>query len=131
MEAYFTVESISRRSEVTFHTLRTRLVVVVNARLQNGEFTERGLAKILGISQPQIHNVLKGARKLQWELAERLMAELQIRLLDLWTDEELEAEERVRQMAGTYRDRERVPRRQPGREWNSGAAGYREQSAAV
>jgi|SRR5579875_1198208 len=141
MEAYFTVESISRKPEVTFQTLRTRLVAVVHARMQNGEFTERGLAKILGISQPQIHNVLKGARKLQWELAERLMAELHIKLLDLWTEEELGAEERVRGISGQAagapywargeQERATVARRQPGREMRIGEAEFRTSSAAV
>ena len=49
----------------------------------NGDFTERGLARILGVSQPQMHNVLKGARKLTPELADRLLARLGIDLLDL------------------------------------------------
>lgn len=96
MEAYFTVESISRKSDPNFHTLRARLVGLVNARLQNGEFTERGLAKILGASQPHVHNVLKGSRTLQWDLADRMIAELSIKILDLWTDEELANDERIR-----------------------------------
>lgn len=96
MEAYFTVESISRKSDPNFHTLRARLVGLVNARLQNGEFTERGLAKILGASQPHVHNVLKGTRTLQWDLADRMVAELSIKMLDLWTDEELANDQRIR-----------------------------------
>ncbi|HTU45972.1 MAG TPA: hypothetical protein VMF91_12965 [Bryobacteraceae bacterium] len=118
MEAYFTMESISRKSDVTFHALRTRLVAVVNARLQNGEFTERGLAKILGVSQPQIHNVLKGARKLQWDLADRLIIDLRIKLLDLWDDDELVVDERTQRLSlQTSAPHTQIPRKQPGHEF--------------
>ena len=125
MEAYFTVESISRTT-VNFHTLRTRLVAAVKARMQNGEFTERGLAKILGVSQPHMHNVLKGARTLQWDLADRLIADLAINLMDLWNDENLAADEPVQGLAlesafASYAAREdrypeMVPRKQPSHE---------------
>lgn len=117
MEAYFTMESISRKSDVTFHILRTRLVAAVNARLQNGEFTERSLAKILGVSQPQIHNVLKGARTLQWDLADRLIADLGIKILDLWNDDELVADERAQRLAvQASMSNTQIPRKQPGHE---------------
>jgi hypothetical protein len=68
---------------LTFQTLQVRLIAFVNTRIQNGDFTERGLAKILGISQPQIHNVLKGARKLRPELADRLIRKFEMSVLDL------------------------------------------------
>src|SRR5205807_458087 len=54
--------------------------------------TERGLARILGISQPQIHNVLKGARKLRPELADRLIRQLEMTVLDLFDPPELLAQ---------------------------------------
>lgn len=63
--------------------MQARLIAFVNTRVQNGDFTERGLAKILGISQPQIHNVLKGARKLRPELADRLIRKFEMSVLDL------------------------------------------------
>jgi|GraSoiStandDraft_57_1057295.scaffolds.fasta_scaffold181528_1 plasmid maintenance system antidote protein VapI len=44
---------------------------------------------MLGISQPQMHNVLKGARKLRPELADRLVASLEITLPDLFETTEL------------------------------------------
>lgn len=62
---------------------------MVNARIQNGDFTERGLARVLGISQPQIHNVLKGARKLRPELADRVISNLEMTVLDLLQTVEL------------------------------------------
>jgi predicted XRE-type DNA-binding protein len=141
MEAYFTVESFSRTSEVTFHTLRSRLVAAVNARVQNGEFTERGLARILGVSQPHIHNVLKGARKLQWDLADRLIADLGIKLLDLLTDDELAGDKGVQRLSTrtpmlTYTRRDdpgahMVPRKQPGQELRAKRTEQANRSAAV
>ena len=44
---------------------------------------------MLGISQPQMHNVLKGARKLRPELADRLVASLEITVADLFETAEL------------------------------------------
>lgn len=70
-------------NKVTFQALQTRLIAFVNTRIRNGDFTERGLAKILGVSQPQIHNVLKGARKLRPELADRLIRKFEMSILDL------------------------------------------------
>ena len=45
-------------------------------RIHNGETTERRLAKMIGISQPQMHNVLKGSRTLKPEIADLLIAQL-------------------------------------------------------
>ena len=86
---YFSLESNSREQKVTFGALQTRLICAVNARIHNGNFTERGLARILGVSQPQIHNVLKGVRKLRTELADRLIRSLEMSVLDLFDIEEL------------------------------------------
>lgn len=44
---------------------------------------------MLGISQPQIHNLLKGARKLRPEVADRLIASLKMALVDLLETAEL------------------------------------------
>ena len=62
--AYFKVESNPGFGKVDFAALQSRLKHAVIRRIYNGEFTERGFARMLGISQPQVHNVLKGARKL-------------------------------------------------------------------
>jgi hypothetical protein len=77
------VELNANSGKVTFQVLQRRLILFVNSRIQNGDFTERGLAKILGVSQPQIHNVLKGARKLRPELADRLIRKFEMSVLDL------------------------------------------------
>ena len=86
--AYFRVESTAAQKyqPITFAVLRTRLLQVVNGRIRNGEFTERGLARLVGLSQPQVHNLLKGARRLSSDTADLLMARLGISILDLIAD---------------------------------------------
>jgi transcriptional regulator with XRE-family HTH domain len=93
---YFTVESFLGPKRVTFEVLRTRLVQLVKLRVNNGEFTERGLARILGISQSQAHNVLKGARLLQVQLADRMLAKLGLSATDLFSEDELDAALRLK-----------------------------------
>lgn len=90
------MESVLKTEKVAFETLLTRLISAVNLRIKNGEYTERGLARILGISQPQMHNVLKGARTLHADLADRLLRKLGISVLHLFEDGELSAELRAR-----------------------------------
>jgi transcriptional regulator with XRE-family HTH domain len=55
----------------------------VRTRVRNGEVTERGLALRAGISQPYLHNVLKGARQMTPDLADRLLRELNLKVADL------------------------------------------------
>jgi hypothetical protein len=81
---------------ISFESLLGRLISAVNLRIKNGEYTERGLARILGVSQPQMHNVLKGARTLHTDLADRLLWKLGISVLDLFEEGELSEELRAR-----------------------------------
>jgi transcriptional regulator with XRE-family HTH domain len=78
---------------LNFVSLRQRLINVVNRLISNGLYTERGIARLTGISQPQVHNILKGARSLTPETADLLMGKMNILLLDLISREE--AEERL------------------------------------
>jgi len=78
------------QSKASFTVLKARLIRFVNLRIQNGDFTERGLARILGISQSQVHNVLKGARKLKPELADHMMRKLDMSVLDLLDPSEVQ-----------------------------------------
>jgi plasmid maintenance system antidote protein VapI len=82
--------------KISFQALLERLIFAVNLRIKNGEYTERGLARILGISQPQMHNVLKGARTLHTDLADRLLWKLGISVLHLFNADELSEELRAR-----------------------------------
>lgn len=69
---------ISHGNKVTFATLERRLRRRVLERIHNGDFSERGAALLAGISQPHLHNALKGSRRLSPELADRLMVRLSI-----------------------------------------------------
>jgi plasmid maintenance system antidote protein VapI len=68
---------------MTFEELHRRLVHHLNRCVQRGEITERGVARRMGMSQPHIHNVLKGKRLLSWRSADALLRELHLNLMDL------------------------------------------------
>ncbi len=66
-----------------FDVLQKRLIAVLRTRLQNGELTERRLAHLTGISQPHVHNVLKGARILSLSAADTILRRLGLTVRDL------------------------------------------------
>ncbi len=66
-----------------FETLQRRLLAFVRTYVRNGELTERGLARMIGISQPHMHHILKGARALSVENADRILRGLDLTVLDL------------------------------------------------
>jgi|SRR5271165_4980923 len=68
---------------VNFEVLKGLLIRFVALRIRNGDCTERQLARLVGVSQPQLHNVLKGVRPLKQRLADALLKHFQIGLLDL------------------------------------------------
>lgn len=72
-----------------FRTLQSRALAIVRARVRNGEFTERGLARRLGISQSHLHNVLAGVRPLTPEMLDVILRGFGMSLLDLFAAEEL------------------------------------------
>jgi hypothetical protein len=74
-----------------FADVRNALTAVLRARVRNGELTERGLARLVGVSQPHIHNVLKGVRALSPELSDQILRHLRLSLLDLIERERIEA----------------------------------------
>lgn len=76
-------------SPTTFDLLRRRLLLAASQRICNGDFTERGLARLIDVSQPHLHNILKGRKSLSPEIADALLIGLSISLLDLLTPEEL------------------------------------------
>lgn len=81
-----------------FEVFQLRLIQHVHARVQRGELTERGLARHTGISQPHLHNVLKGRRALSPPMADLLLRHLHITLLDLLKTDELVVHDRLRGM---------------------------------
>jgi transcriptional regulator with XRE-family HTH domain len=68
-----------------FRSLQLRLVAHIRARVSNGEISERSLARLTGISQPHIHNVLKGTRLLSTSMSDQILQRLRIDLVDLLT----------------------------------------------
>jgi hypothetical protein len=72
-----------------FKDLRERLVAHLRERVRSGELTERGLARICRVSQPHIHNVLKGKRTLSPQMSDEILQQLHMDLLDLVQPEDL------------------------------------------
>ncbi|HXB71852.1 MAG TPA: helix-turn-helix transcriptional regulator [Candidatus Acidoferrales bacterium] len=68
---------------MTFHDLQQRLIEDLRQRVRSGDVTERGLARATGVSQPHMHNVLKGTRLLSVETADQILRNLDMDLLDL------------------------------------------------
>jgi hypothetical protein len=68
---------------VYFRELQGRLIDIARSRVQAGELTERGLARMCGLSQPHMHNILKGIRSLSFGSADRMMRALEIQVPDL------------------------------------------------
>lgn len=85
-------------ANLNFQDARLRLLAYVRNEIRNGELTERRLARLVGISQPHVHNVLKGVRTLSPQVFDLVLKYLHLSLLDLAPTEELEAQlERRRQ----------------------------------
>jgi transcriptional regulator with XRE-family HTH domain len=75
---------------MNFYDLQQRLLDVLRQRLRSGEATERGLARDTGMSQPHLHNVLKGRRLLSIEKADEVLRRLHLDVLHLVATEELQ-----------------------------------------
>jgi hypothetical protein len=75
---------------MTFHDLLQRLLEELRQRVRSGAATERGLARLSGMSQPHLHNVLKGKRVLSMAKADEVLRRLEIDLLHLIDAEELQ-----------------------------------------
>lgn len=68
---------------MNFWELERRLLADIRERVRRGDLTERGLARLAGVSQPHIHNVLKGKRDLSIDTADAILSALGIDLADL------------------------------------------------
>ena len=71
---------------LTFEKLQNSLLEHLRFRVRNGELTERGLARVTGISQPHVHNILKGVRTLTLEMGDEILRCLHLSLQDLLSD---------------------------------------------
>ena len=74
---------------MTFQDLQQRLVEELRLRVRSGIATERGLARLSGISQPHLHHVLKGKRTFSIEKSDEVLRRLQIDVLHLILPDEL------------------------------------------
>src|SRR5580658_7829642 len=66
-----------------FAEIQKALIETAYRRVQAGELTVRGLARLSGMSQPHLHNVLKNIRALSTGSADRLMRALNVSTEDL------------------------------------------------
>ena len=73
---------------LTFESLTVRLIERLRWKIRCGEWTERSLARRAGISQPHLHNVMKGERELSPGAADRLLHAAGLSLLDLLDERE-------------------------------------------
>jgi transcriptional regulator with XRE-family HTH domain len=77
-----------------FQELERRFIEYLKHRIRSGDLTERKLARLAGISQPHVHNVLKGKRIFSTEIADTILHVLRLDLLDLIQPEEVSKIER-------------------------------------
>jgi transcriptional regulator with XRE-family HTH domain len=63
----------------------------LRSKVKSGELTERRLARMAGISQPHLHNVMKGVRILSPAAADTVIANLHVTAGDLLREEERQA----------------------------------------
>lgn len=73
-----------------FQQLSVRLVAHVKVLIRSGELTERGLARLMGYSQPHVHNVLAGVRGMNIRFADDLLSALGVSLEELTTQKKEE-----------------------------------------
>jgi hypothetical protein len=76
---------------LTFQDAQHKLLAYVRSQIRNGELTERGFARRIGISQPHVHNVLKGVRNFSPEILDLALKYFHLSLLDLVPSDQLEA----------------------------------------
>ncbi|MGB9458498.1 MAG: XRE family transcriptional regulator [Bryobacteraceae bacterium] len=72
-----------------FRQLQSRLISTLRERIRSGELTERGTARLTGLSQPHIHNVLKGKRSLSAGAADTILLAVHLDTVDLFQTSEL------------------------------------------
>jgi hypothetical protein len=89
-------------SEMLFADVQTSLVAILRSKVRNGEMTERGLARVVGVSQPHIHNVLKGVRSLSPQLSDQILQHLRLSVLDLIERERLQTHLSLASPGGGY-----------------------------
>jgi transcriptional regulator with XRE-family HTH domain len=67
---------------MTLGDVQQRFIALLQKRVRNGELTERGLARMVGLSQRHMHNVLHGKRSFSVETTDEIMRRLRMDVLD-------------------------------------------------
>lgn len=83
---------------MTFQDAQLKLLAYVRSQIRNGELTERGFARLIGVSQPHVHNVLKGVRTLSPQFFDLTLKYFHLSLLDLVPSDELESHLRTQRL---------------------------------
>jgi transcriptional regulator with XRE-family HTH domain len=79
---------------MNFQELERRFIENLKERIRSGELTERRLARLAGISQPHVHNVLKGKRIFSLQMADLILHVLRMDLRDLMSLDEIDEKRR-------------------------------------
>ena len=75
---------------MTFFNLRELLLIRLRRMLENGAVSESTLARRLGVSQPHLHNTLKGVRGVTIQMADQFLESMGWSVLDLVDSSDLE-----------------------------------------
>jgi hypothetical protein len=78
---------------MNFARLQRLLFEYLKTRIRTGEISERSLARITGISQPHLHNVLKGTRLLSLEKTDQILRHLRLDVRDLLNADGVEGQD--------------------------------------
>jgi hypothetical protein len=70
-------------TQTGIQALQQRLLEHLRLLIRNGEWTERRLARTVGLSQPHVHNLMKGSRQLTPAICDLVMLHLNIGIQDL------------------------------------------------
>ncbi len=86
-------EICGEEDSVFFSTLQQRLIQRLKDEIRAGKLTERALARRSGLSQPHIHNLLKGIRSPTAESADALLRAISASVPDLLRDSQPDGSE--------------------------------------
>jgi hypothetical protein len=86
----FLGEICGEPNAVLFADLRERLIRRLRYEIRAGSLTERALARRAGLSQPHVHNLLKGIRSPTAESADSMLGAISRSVLDLLDPSEAE-----------------------------------------
>jgi len=75
---------------MSFKGLTANSLAYIQQLVRNGDFTECGLARFLGLSQPHMHNVLNGIRPVTPEVFDLILERFGMDVLDFYPRADVE-----------------------------------------